>query len=77
MEQDDLHELNLELWTWVHKNLEKAHDPLGVAALMMATSLMIYKTVLSPDDYDKMVDAVSDSRAQVSTFDPDEHMTLQ
>jgi hypothetical protein len=44
------------------------HGPMEVAAIMMAQALTIYKSALSEDDYNKMVDNISASRSKVKTF---------
>jgi hypothetical protein len=43
--------------------------PLEVAATMMAQALSLYKTVLNAEDYDRMVDSISDSRDKVKSFE--------
>jgi len=45
------------------------HGALEVAAVMMTQALSIYRSAMDPDDYDRMVDAISASRSQVKTFD--------
>jgi hypothetical protein len=44
------------------------HGPLEVAAIMMTQALSIYKSAMSEEDYNKMVDMISASRTQVKTF---------
>ena len=44
------------------------YGPLPVAAIMVAQALTIYKSALSPAEYEIMVDNISDSRDQVKTF---------
>jgi len=46
-----------------------AHGALEVAAVMMTQALSIYRSAMDPEDYDRMVDAISASRSQVKTFD--------
>jgi hypothetical protein len=45
------------------------YDPLAVAAVMMATSLRIYKTGLPDEDFDKMVQHVYDNKHKVLPFE--------
>jgi hypothetical protein len=45
------------------------HSPMEVAAIMMAQSLTIYKSAMSEDDYNRMVDNISASRNKVKTFE--------
>ena len=40
-------------------------DPLVVAAVLASTALSIYKTTLSPEEFDDIVDAIANSRDNV------------
>jgi hypothetical protein len=44
------------------------HDAMSVAAIMMAQALSIYKTAMSDEDYNNIVDNISSSRDQVNRF---------
>jgi hypothetical protein len=44
------------------------YDPMEVAAIMMAQALSLYRTTMSEEDYNRMVDKISSSRDQVQTF---------
>jgi hypothetical protein len=44
------------------------HSPLEVAAVMMAQSLTIYKSALGEEEYNLIVDNISNSRNKVKTF---------
>lgn len=54
----------------------KEHEILSIAGVMLAQALSIYKTALNQDDYNTMIDRVSDLRDQVKTFNVDKK-TLQ
>ena len=45
-------------------------DPLEVAAVYSAIALQIYKSRLSEEDYNGIVDAISNSRTAVRPFEP-------
>jgi two-component SAPR family response regulator len=45
------------------------HGPMEVAAIMMAQALTIYKSAMSENDYNRMVDNISASRDKVKTFE--------
>lgn len=47
----------------------ESHRPLEIAAIMMTQALSIYKTILSEEDYQKMVDNISEMRNRVQTFE--------
>ena len=44
------------------------YDPMEVAAIMMAQALSLYRTTMSDEDYNRMVDSISASRDKVQTF---------
>jgi hypothetical protein len=44
------------------------YSPMEVAAVMMAQALTIYKSAMSEDDYNRIVDNMSSSRDKVKTF---------
>jgi len=54
--------------------MTKEHSIYAIAGVMLAQALSIYKTTLSQDDYNNMIDKVSDSRDQVKTFDFDRRL---
>jgi len=45
------------------------YGALEVAAIMMTQALTIYKSAMSEDDFNRMVDTISASRSQVRTFE--------
>jgi two-component SAPR family response regulator len=44
------------------------HGPMEVAGIMVAQALTIYKSALSEEDYNRMIDNISSSRDKVKTF---------
>jgi TRAP-type uncharacterized transport system substrate-binding protein len=46
------------------------YDPMYVAAVMMAQALSIYRTGMDEEDYNKIVDSMSENRDKVQTFNP-------
>lgn len=45
-------------------------DPLEVAAVFSAIALQIYKSKLSEEDFNEIVDVISESRREVVPFEP-------
>ena len=66
----ELNELYQEYWSIHAKMIDKEHNPLEIAAVLMAQSLSIYKTILDQDEYDSMVDSISDMRDRVQKLEP-------
>lgn len=48
------------------------NNAMAIAGIMMAQALSIYKTALSNDEFDRIIEAISNSRDQVKTFQPSE-----
>jgi hypothetical protein len=44
------------------------YDPSAVAAIMLTQALSIYRTTMTEDDYNQMVDSISDKRDKVQIF---------
>jgi hypothetical protein len=63
--------ITLELYSDYMKfteTMSEKYDALAVAGVMTAQALSIYRTVLSEEDYNQIVDNISDSRDLVHTF---------
>ena len=54
--------------------VEEKHDILECAAMMMAQAMRIYKTALSPEDYEAMIKTILESRVDITEM---ESPTLQ
>jgi hypothetical protein len=65
---DQLQELYSKNLAFVD-NLSGEYGAMEVAAIMMAQALSIYKSALSAEDYNNMVDSISRSRNKVKTFE--------
>ena len=52
--------------------IDKGHSPLEIAAILVAQSMSIYKTVLDYNEYDKMVDSISEQRYNVKELIPEQ-----
>lgn len=61
----DLDTLYQDYWSIHSSMIDKGHSPIEIAAVLVAQSLSIYKTVLDISEYHKMVDSISDSRDKV------------
>jgi hypothetical protein len=68
----EINELYQEYWAIHAKMIDKDHNPLEIAAILMAQSLSMYKTILDADDYNQMVDSISDLRDKVQELTPDQ-----
>lgn len=46
------------------------HDPLEVAAILTTVAMRMYRTALDDQEYENMIDAISDSRSAIKSFTP-------
>ncbi len=68
MKNKRLDDLYQKQWALTGVMLED-YRPLEVAGVMIAQALRIYKTVLSEEDFEKIVDSISNSRGKVEKFE--------
>ena len=45
------------------------NSPMAVAGVMIAQALTIYKSAMSEEEYNLMVDSISAQRSQIKTFE--------
>ena len=50
--------------------VEEKHDILECAAMMMAQTMRIYKTALSPEDYEAMIKTILESSDGITEMEP-------
>ena len=68
-DNQELSDLYQDYWA-IHAKMLDEHGPLEIAAILLAQSLSIYKTVLDHNEFNQMVDSISDLRDQVQKLDP-------
>lgn len=68
MKNKRLDELFQKQWSVTSIMLED-YRPMEVAGVMIAQALRIYKTLLTEDDFNKMIDNISNSRDKVEKFE--------
>ena len=57
----ELNDLYQKMYRELNKLCEK-NDPLMVAGIMMAQAIKVYKTALPDDEFERMMDTISDSK---------------
>ena len=72
MQDKDLENLYEEYWTFHAAMIDKGYTALEIAAVLVAQSMSIYKTVLDEEQYNMMVDSISDMRYNVKELKPDQ-----
>jgi hypothetical protein len=68
---DQLENLYQDYWAFHATMIDKDHSPIAIAAILVAQALSIYKTVLEEDEYNSIVDSISDKRDKVTKLTPD------
>jgi hypothetical protein len=63
-----LEEIYAKLWT-VISELSEHHEPLEVAGVMTAQAMTIYRTMLSPEEYEMMAETIYASRDNVKKLE--------
>lgn len=65
IEDENLEALYHKFWDMNGKLIAEGFHPLEIAGILVAQSLAIYKTVLSDEDFNSIVDRISESREHV------------
>jgi hypothetical protein len=65
---NNLEEMYAKLWT-VITELSENHTPLAVAGVMTAQAMTIYKTILSPEEFEMMAESIYNSRDKVKKLE--------
>lgn len=68
MNTDGIDDLNIRVYDYATELVEGGENPLAVAAIFTLIALQIYKTSMNDDDYNAMLDTISDSRDRVKKF---------
>jgi hypothetical protein len=68
---DQLENLYQDYWAFHASMIDKDHSPIAIAAILVAQALSIYKTVLEEDEYNSIVDSISDKRDKVTKLTSD------
>lgn len=72
MTDEKLENLYQDYWAFHAQMIDKDNDPMEIAAILVAQAMSIYKTILDPEDYERMVDSISDSRDKVQRLEPEQ-----
>ena len=61
-----------DLCLFIINQIKESNDPLAIAAVMMTTAMRLYRTALSDQDFEEMMDVILDSRNRIQKFDTTE-----
>ena len=73
MNDQDLQTLYNDYMEFTGKKITEG-NAMAVAGIMLAQALSIYKTALSNDEFDMIIQTISDTKNQVKTFQPSHHL---
>lgn len=68
-EDHNLEYIYNEVLMVMERLLKEEHDPLAVAAVLASQAMGLYKTVLSEEDYIRMIDSIVDKKDNVQPFE--------
>ena len=63
-----LEEIYAKLWT-VISELSEHYEPLEVAGVMTAQAMTIYRTMLTPEEYEIMAESIYNSRDKIKKLE--------
>jgi hypothetical protein len=66
---DELLAIEISYGELTRKFAEEGINPFACAAIMTKLAFMIYKTSLNAEDYNSMINAISDSRHEIKSFE--------
>ena len=69
----DLKSAYVETLDFINNMLDR-YDPIVLGAAMMSLTMSLYKTVLPLDDFNSMIEALSDTKDKVKPFTPPKEM---
>lgn len=64
----ELHEISDRMYELTGKLIEEGQRPFAIAAIYIMIAMQIYRTMMSDEDYNQMVDAISANRDNVMTL---------
>ena len=73
MSDQDLKLAYVETLEFINNMLDR-YDPIVLGAAMMSLTMSLYKTVLPLDDFNSMIEALSDTKDKVKPFTPPKEM---
>lgn len=63
-------ELHEELNQFIVDKLQEDHAPLSVAAALITNALRLYRTVLTEEDYESVMEMIQERRNEVDPYIP-------
>ena len=67
--ENNLDSLYFDITDFVGEKIKDGNDSLEISALLVRIGLEIYKSSMDQNDFDKMVDYISENRHQILTLD--------
>ena len=64
----ELHEISDRMYELTGKLIEEGQRPFAIAAIYIMIAMQIYKTMMSEEDYNQIVDTISANRDKVMTL---------
>jgi hypothetical protein len=68
-EDHNLEYIYNEILMVMERLLREDHDALAIAAVLASQAMGLYKTVLSDNDYDRMISSIIDKKDKIQPFE--------
>jgi len=66
--KQELYEISDRMYELTGKLIEEGQRPFAIAAIYIMIAMQIYRTMLSDEDYNQMIDEISANRNEVQTL---------
>jgi hypothetical protein len=63
-----LEDLYFDMTEYVSEKIQEGNNSLEISALLIRIGLEIYKTTMNQEDFDKMVDFISENRYHINSL---------
>jgi hypothetical protein len=74
--EDQIIQLNEDCLRFVHEQLDKNQVPLAIAAVLAKVALQIYKTTLTEEGFNAMIEAIVENSDQIVPLAKESPRTL-
>lgn len=66
--EEELLAIEMSFAELTRKFIQEGYDPYACAAVMAKLAFMIYRTSMNDEEYNYMIDSISESRDQIKSF---------
>lgn len=71
-----MEKLHAIVWQLMNKAMSEGENPLTVAAILLSSSLTLYRSLLSETDYDTIIDHIIERKDSVIKMDLEQQQSI-